>query len=91
MPDNPFGIDFSPANVTEFMAKETAQNTGARGEVESSVRLAWSDPERGIWLYHADCLTMLDRITARYPNGVFDMIFADPPYFFSKGGITCHT
>ncbi len=72
------------------MAKETAQNTGARVDVESPIRLAWADPEHGIWLYHADCLTMLDRIAVRYPEGVFDMIFADPPYFLSNGGITCH-
>jgi hypothetical protein len=32
----------------------------------------------------------MDRIAERYAEGVFDMIFADPPYFLSNGGITCH-
>ena len=33
---------------------------------------------------------MLDAIAAKYPEGRFDCIFADPPYFLSNGGITCH-
>ena len=32
---------------------------------------------------------MMDAIAARHPDGCFDMIFADPPYFLSNGGITC--
>ena len=43
-----------------------------------------------IWLYHGNCLELLDSIAAKYPGGRFDMIFADPPYFLSNGGITCH-
>jgi len=49
-----------------------------------------SEEAHGIWLYQADCLAVLDAITARYPDGVFDMVFADPPYFLSNGGMTCH-
>jgi site-specific DNA-methyltransferase (adenine-specific) len=54
------------------------------------LRCAYRDDTRGIWLYHGDCLEMLDAIAARHPDGCFDMIFADPPYFLSNGGITCH-
>ena len=36
-------------------------------------------------LYHDDCLKILENI----PENTFDMIFADPPYMLSNGGITC--
>ena len=35
-------------------------------------------------------LVLFDAIAAKYPDGRFDAIFADPPYFLSNGGITCH-
>jgi len=43
-----------------------------------------------IRLYHGNCLELLDAIAAKYPEGRFDAIFADPPYFLSNGGISCH-
>ena len=49
-----------------------------------------SDDKHGIWLYQGNSLEVLDALAARYPEGLFDMIFADPPYFLSNGGITCH-
>ena len=36
-------------------------------------------------LYNDDCLKVLEDI----PENTFDMIFADPPYMLSNGGITC--
>lgn len=50
----------------------------------------YRDDERGVWLYKGNCLEILDAINKKYPEGRFDMIFADPPYFLSNGGITCH-
>jgi len=51
--------------------------------------LAYHDDARRIWLYHGNCLELLDAIAATHPDGRFDCIFADPPYFLSNGGITC--
>ena len=56
----------------------------------TSIRNVLSDDSRGIWLYQGNSLEVLDALAARHPDGLFDMIFADPPYFLSNGGITCH-
>lgn len=42
-----------------------------------------------IKIYQGDCLEILAAIHAKQGECV-DMIFADPPYFLSNGGITCH-
>lgn len=54
------------------------------------LKLTFRDDAHGVWLYHGNCLEVMDGLIARYPEGCFDMIFADPPYFLSNGGITCH-
>jgi hypothetical protein len=59
-------------------------------ETPSAPQLTFSDPAHGVWLYHGNCLQLLDAIAAKYPEGRFDMIFADPPNFLSNGGITCY-
>ena len=42
--------------------------------------------EHKIILLNEDCLKVLSEL----PENSIDMIFADPPYFLSNGGITCH-
>ncbi len=37
-------------------------------------------------LFKADCRNVMDSI----PSGSINMIFADPPYFLSNGGMSCH-
>ncbi len=56
----------------------------------TSPKLAYHDDARKLWLYHGNSLELLDAIFSKYPDGRFDAIFADPPYFLSNGGITCH-
>lgn len=53
-------------------------------------RCVFRNDDIGVWLYQADCIEFIDKLIAAYPLGVFDMIFADPPYFLLNGGITCH-
>ncbi len=50
----------------------------------------FSDNDVGVWLYQVNCLEFMDLLCEKFPYGKFDMIFADPPYFLSNGGITCH-
>ena len=65
--------------------------TGFSGDAADNklFAFAYADEARGIWISQADCLEVLDAIHARCSEGCFDMIFADPPYFLSNGGVTC--
>jgi len=68
-------------------AQVTAPTAGRR---DACPTLIFSSDNPFIRLYHGNCLELLDAIAAKYPEGRFDAIFADPPYFLSNGGITCH-
>jgi site-specific DNA-methyltransferase (adenine-specific) len=67
-----------------------AEERRSQSAATSLPRLAFADPARQLWLYHGNCLELLDAIAAKHPEGRFDAIFADPPYFLSNGGISCH-
>lgn len=43
-------------------------------------------PASGVRLYQGDSTILLKQLKSE----TFDLIFADPPYFLSNGGITCH-
>ena len=47
----------------------------------------FKNEKAGILLYQTDCIKLMDTLIKKYPDGLFDMIFADPPYFLSNGGI----
>lgn len=57
----------------------------------SNLQAVFQDAEHGISLYQGDSLSILRQISEAYPGGVFDMIFADPPYFLSNDGVTCQS
>ncbi len=42
-------------------------------------RLVYHDDPHKLWLYCGNSLELLDAIAAKYPDGRFDAIFADPP------------
>ena len=80
-----FGV--APNETSGDVSGETPNTAGATPALP---RLAFHDASHRLWLYHGNCLELLDAIAAKYPEGRFDAIFADPPYFLSNGGITCH-
>ena len=87
--ENPFGIDMSPDAVFEFAAGDAPKDRRLK-RTRRKPKLAWYNEEHALWLYQANCLTLMERIHDKYPGGRVDMIFADPPYFLSNGGISCH-
>ena len=65
-----------------------SESQGQRHAVPPNLIFSSDNPL--IRLYHGNSLELLDAIADKYPEGRFDAIFADPPYFLSNGGITCH-
>jgi len=55
-----------------------------------SEKCVFFEKESEVLLFRVNCIEFMDELISLYPNGLFDMIFADPPYFLSNGGITCH-
>ena len=76
------------------MSKPTSNSKGASGSPapraldpsEWKSRIAFDDQKHHIRIYQGDCLEILQQI----PENSVDLVFADPPYFLSNGGITCH-
>lgn len=46
----------------------------------------FEDKKHSLILFNNDCFDVLPKL----PENSIDMIFADPPYFLSNGGFTCH-
>ena len=90
-------IPTAPFTLREDGSIQSTAETQRRRENESEklgasapLRLTFTSDSPFVRLYHGNCLELLDAIAAKYPEGRFDAIFADPPYFLSNGGITCH-
>ncbi len=52
---------------------------------EGVVAPYFTDPTESFVLYQGDCLKLIEALG----ENQFDLIFADPPYFLSNGGVTC--
>lgn len=50
------------------------------------IKTYYKSPNRDFTLLHGDCIQLLKDFEFK-----FDMIFADPPYFLSSGGISCQS
>lgn len=72
------------ANSIDFYISEETTSYGNNGKKPFSIY--YNNPEHSIRLLKGNCIDILDQARE---NSV-DMIFADPPYFLSNGGITCH-
>jgi site-specific DNA-methyltransferase (adenine-specific) len=57
-----------------------------RGALAALPAPVFEDPLRHLAIYQGDCLEIL----AAMPADSVNMVFADPPYFLSNDGITCH-
>lgn len=62
-------------------------NASYNDNVKHPFTIYYNNPEYSIRLLQGDCIAILNQARE---NSV-DMIFADPPYFLSNGGITCHS
>ncbi len=71
-----------PENPLEFYVSEEA----ATYAKDKPFTVFYDDPVHSVRLLKGDCIAILNQARE---NSV-DMIFADPPYFLSNGGITCH-
>ena len=71
-----------PENPIEFYISEETPVY----EKERPFTIYYDDPAHSVRLLKGDCIEVLNQSRE---NSV-DMIFADPPYFLSNGGITCH-
>ncbi len=71
-----------PENPIEFYISEETPVY----EKERPFVMYYDDPAHSVRLLKGDCIEILNQARE---NSV-DMIFADPPYFLSNGGITCH-
>ncbi len=71
-----------PENPIEFYISENTADYGNK----KPFTVCYDNSEPSVRLLKGDCIEILNQARE---NSV-DMIFADPPYFLSNGGITCH-
>ena len=83
------GARVSKSQTVKPRKSPGATSTGASrggGTTGSLPEPAFRDAKHDITIYHGDCIELL----SAFPPDSVDLIFADPPYFLSNNGITCH-
>ena len=76
-------LDYSDFVNVVFNTEKIKHTTFAQLETHENVIPFYKSPNRNFTLLHADTLKILSQFDFK-----FDMIFADPPYFLSNGGIS---
>ena len=87
----PSGKNVGELNVEEVLHGNAAVISSIDGRPVDRIvepKVIFSDPS--LKVIRGNCLPVLDKFCASFPGGLFDVIFADPPYFLSNGGVTCH-
>lgn len=72
----PAGLVY-PTQNDIFRPEEAIVHEGP--EVLQPSKLAYRDDDRGLYLYHGDCLEVMDTLLAKHRGEAFDMISVDPP------------
>ena len=72
---------YPKTRIEFYISEETATYSKKK-----AFTIYYDNPEHSVRLLKGDCIEILNQARE---NSV-DMIFADPPYFLSNGGITCH-
>jgi hypothetical protein len=77
--------------LTELKNPAENNSVNSVNPVSKPPRLVFQSDHPFLRLYQGNSLELLDAIFDKYGEaGRFDAIFADPPYFLSNGGISCH-
>lgn len=77
----------SGLHVIQLPPKKAERRTPARLVVEQTKERAGSEtgtPFAGDQVLQADCVAYLNDLAHQQPQGVFDLVFADPPYNLAK-------
>lgn len=76
-------LDDSDFVCVDFTPLSREEKTIGISAVSSVATPFFRSPDRAFTLLHGDCVELLKQFEFK-----FDMIFADPPYFLSNGGIS---
>ena len=81
-------IDLTKRDGAKFLKIKQKKSFLQTNQIICEIPLPKSKPELSTLEfdkpYEADCISFLNSVSQIYPDGVFDMVFADPPYNLGK-------